>query len=117
MDEFFDPHETPPFPYTGPAELGLMIGRALQAVVDPELAMSIVDVGLIYGVSVEGRKVHVEVTMTSVACPVTEVIIEDIESELNRALPSDMTIHVELVWEPPWTSDRLSAKAKAFMGW
>jgi len=90
---------------------------ALQAVVDPEMAMSILDVGLVYGVTVNGRKLHAAVTMTSVACPVADVIVEDIESELDRALPADMTIEVELVWEPAWTAERLSAKAKALMGW
>ena len=105
------------FPYTGPAELRPAVQLALQAVVDPEMAMSIVDVGLVYGVTINDRKLHAVVTMTSVACPVAEVILQDIESELDRALPSDMTIEVELVWEPAWTAARLSAKAKAFMGW
>ena len=106
-----------PFPYEGPPELQRPIELALQAVVDPEMAMSIVDVGLVYGVRVDDRKVHAEVTMTSAACPVTELILEDIEAELDRAVPPDMTIEVELVWHPAWTAERLSPKAKAFMGW
>jgi metal-sulfur cluster biosynthetic enzyme len=109
--------EAEPFPYDGPPELRRPITCALQAVVDPEMAMSIVDVGLVCGVVIGDRKVHVRVTMTSVACPVTELILEEIEAELDRAIPSDMTIEVELVWEPAWTADRMSAKAKAFMGW
>jgi metal-sulfur cluster biosynthetic enzyme len=106
-----------PFPYTGPAELIPTIEEALRAVVDPELAMSIVDVGLVYGVTVADNKVHVAVTMTSVACPVTELIVEDIEAELDRVVPREMVIDVELVWEPAWSAERMSATGKAFMGW
>ena len=106
-----------PFPYTGPAELRQPIERALRAVVDPELALSIVDVGLVYGVTVRDGKAHVAVTMTSVACPVTEVILQDIEGELDRVIPSDTAIETELVWTPAWSAERMSAVGKAFMGW
>jgi metal-sulfur cluster biosynthetic enzyme len=105
------------FPYDGPAELLPVVTAALERVVDPEVALNIVDVGLVYGVRVKDGRLDVDVTMTSAACPVTDVIIGDIEDELDRALPPDLKIHVELVWEPPWTSERLSASARRFMGW
>ena len=106
-----------PFPYEGPEALQPVILAALRRVIDPEVAMDIVDVGLIYGVAVRDGILHVDVTMTSAACPVTDVIIEDIETELDRDLPPDLKIKVDLVWEPPWTSDRMSESAKRFMGW
>lgn len=106
-----------PFPYEGPPELLPVIARSLQGVVDPEVAMSIVDVGLIYGVRVKDGRVDIDLTMTSAACPVADVIVEDVEFQLDQALPQDLKIHVELVWEPPWTAERMSARAKAFMGW
>jgi len=59
----------------------------------------------------------VTMTMTLAACPVADVIVEDVESELNRVVPEDLKIHVELVWQPAWTAERMSARAKAFMGW
>lgn len=105
------------FPYDGPAELLPVVTAALERVVDPEVALNIVDVGLVYGVRVKDGRLDVDVTMTSAACPVTDVIIGDIEDELDRALPPEMKLHVELVWEPPWTSERLSAGARRFMGW
>jgi metal-sulfur cluster biosynthetic enzyme len=105
------------FLYDGPQELLPALVGALERVVDPEVALNIVDVGLVYGVVVRDGRVDVNVTMTSAACPVTDTIIEDIESELDRALPADLKIHVELVWEPPWTPDRLSEQARGFMGW
>lgn len=108
---------TPAYPYAGPEPLRQAIAAALQRVVDPELALSIVDVGLVYGVTVTDAKVHVLLTMTSAACPVTDLIIEDIETELDGVVPSGMTIEVELTWAPPWSSDRMSEGAKRFMGW
>ena len=105
------------FPYTGPPELLLIVVQALESVVDPEVAMNIVDVGLVYGVKVADGRLDVDLTMTSAACPVTDIIVEDVEDALDKALPPDLKIHVELVWEPPWTPQRLSAKARSFMGW
>ena len=108
---------TPPFSYAGPETLRQPIVDALRRVVDPEVAMSIVDVGLIYGVSVTAAKVHVLLTMTSAACPVTDLIVEEVETELDRALPPELLIQVELVWQPPWSPDRMSERSRRFMGW
>jgi len=107
----------PPFSYEGPQALRQPLLEALERVVDPEVAMNIVDVGLVYGVTVTSEKLHVQITMTSAACPVADVILEEVETELDRVAPADLPIQVELVWEPPWTTDRMSASAKRFMGW
>jgi metal-sulfur cluster biosynthetic enzyme len=113
-----DPLEPkPPYPYEGPDELYQPILDALTKVVDPEVAMSIVDVGLIYGVQVTPEKAHVLITMTSAACPVTDVIVEEVETELDRIAPPELLVHVELVWDPPWTMERMSDRARHFMGW
>ena len=109
--------DEPPFPYEGPESLRQPIVDALARVVDPEVAMSIVDVGLIYAVRVSEDTLHVRLTMTSAACPVTDVIIEEVEDELDRIAPPELKVEVELVWEPPWTTDRMSERAKRFMGW
>ncbi len=79
--------------------------------------MDILDVGLVYGVSVTPERLHVLITMTSAACPVIDVIVDDVEAELDKVAPAEMLIQVELVWEPPWTPALMSARAKAFMGW
>ena len=105
------------FPYEGPDALAPAITAALSRVVDPEVSMNIVDVGLVYGVTVDADTVHVLITMTSAACPVIDLIIEDAELELDKAVPDHLKIRVELVWEPPWSPDRMSAHAKRFMGW
>jgi metal-sulfur cluster biosynthetic enzyme len=105
------------FAYAGPPELLPALVAALEKVVDPEVGLNIVDVGLVYGVRVADGRMDVDVTMTSAACPVIDVIIEDIERELDRTAPPELKIHVELLWEPPWTPGRLSDRAKTSMGW
>lgn len=109
--------DIPPFPYEGPEGLREPILRALRRVVDPEVAMSIVDVGLIYGVAISDERVHVRLTMTSAACPVADLIMDEAESELDKVVPAGMLIQVELVWEPPWTPERMSEQGKRLMGW
>lgn len=106
-----------PFPYSGPPALREPVTAALRRVVDPEVAMSIVDVGLIYGVELEAGRACITLTMTSPACPVADVILDEVESELDRVLPAGMAIETKLVWEPPWSTDRMSERAKRFMGW
>src|SRR5690349_18072928 len=103
-----------PFPYDGPEALREPVERALRRVVDPEVAMSIVDVGLVYGVTATPERLHVLLTMTSPACPVIDVIVDDVGAELDGLAPA---VDVELTWEPAWTPARMSARAKASMGW
>ena len=105
------------FPYDGPAELLPVVTAALERVVDPEVALNIVDVGLVYGVRVKDGRLDVDVTMTSAACPVADVIVDDIENALDADLPPELKIQVDLVWEPPWTTERMSDSARRFMGW
>jgi len=105
------------YPYEGPDDLAEVIDYALCKVVDPEVSLNIVDVGLVQSVRVNDDVVNVNVTMTSAACPVTDTILADIEDRLDESLPADYRIHVELQWEPAWTPERLSDSARRFMGW
>ena len=107
----------PPFPYEGPTDLRQHVVDALARVVDPEVALSIVDVGLIHGVTITANKAQVRMTMTSAACPVTDLIVEEVENELDRVLPAGYAIDVELCREPAWTPDKMSERAKRFMRW
>ena len=105
------------YAYTGPEALRDVIDRALQQVVDPEVAMNIVDIGLVYAVEAKDDNVRVTMTMTSAACPVADVIMDDLRDELEGALPTQFIVDVELVWEPAWSTERMSERAKTFMGW
>jgi metal-sulfur cluster biosynthetic enzyme len=107
---------TEPFPYDGDPALRPAIEAALERVIDPEMALDIVALGLVYGVAVSDGRVNVRLTMTSAACPVGELIVEDVERELRAAVP-DAEPAVELVWEPPWSPERMTASARAAMGW
>lgn len=108
---------TLPYPYSGPEDLRQPILEALHRVVDPEVAMTIVDVGLVYGVTATEHRLHALLTMTSAACPVTDLILEEAGAELDRVAPPGMAVDVELIWTPPWTTERMSPRAKSFMGW
>lgn len=105
-----------PFPYCGEHEAGAVIAAALNRVIDPEMALGIVDLGLVYGVEVEGAAVRVRITMTSAACPVAGLIADEIVRELEAALGTGTQVHVEICWEPPWAPERMSARARRALG-
>ena len=108
---------TPPrFDYEGAPALQPVVDAALERVIDPEMALGILDIGLVYRVRAEPARLHVLMTMTSAACPMGDLIVDDIHKELARALP-DHEVEVELCWEPPWTPQRLSERARRLMGW
>ncbi len=89
----------------------------LRGVMDPEVGMNIVDLGLVYGIVVSEQHVQVMLTMTSAACPMTELIVDDVHERLAAALPAQATVEVELVWDPPWTPERMSEVARSVFGW
>ncbi len=107
----------PPFRYSGPADLEGAVVEALRRVVDPEMALNIVDLGLVYGVAMGEGAVKVDITMTSAACPVAELIIDDVVQELTDLLGAGTKIDCELVWDPPWSPQRMSHRARMAMGW
>jgi metal-sulfur cluster biosynthetic enzyme len=90
---------------------------ALRTVNDPEVGMNVVDLGLVYGVTVDGADVRVALTMTSPACPLGDVIVENAAAAIRAAAPGARTVDVALVWDPPWTPDRMSDAARAKFGW
>jgi metal-sulfur cluster biosynthetic enzyme len=88
---------------------------ALRGVEDPELGMDIVELGLLYEVEVEGPKVKVIHTLTSMGCPVGPMIQENID-QIARAMPDVEDVEVELTWDPPWSPDKMSEDAKFILG-
>jgi metal-sulfur cluster biosynthetic enzyme len=89
--------------------------EALRQVEDPELGMDIVDLGLLYDVEVEGPKVKVTHSLTSMGCPVGPLIQEDID-RVARELPGVEDVDIELTWDPPWSPERMSDDAKFILG-
>jgi metal-sulfur cluster biosynthetic enzyme len=89
--------------------------EALHAVEDPELGMDIVELGLLYDVEVDGPKVRVIHSLTSMGCPAGPMIQEDIHSVASQ-VPGVEDVEIELIWDPPWTPDRMSEDAKFILG-
>ena len=89
--------------------------EALREVEDPELGMDIVELGLMYDVEVEGPKVKVIHSLTSIGCPAGPMIQEGIH-DAAASVPGVEEVDVELTWDPPWTPDRMSDDAKFILG-
>ena len=105
-------------PANGPAAVAAPGGVARDAVVaalaeiaDPEWPVSIVDMGLVYGVAVDGGAVTVTLTFTATACPCMEMIKDDIRERLLR-VPGVDAVRIVISWDPPWTKDRLTERAR-----
>lgn len=89
---------------------------ALSNVIDPELGLDFVELGLIYGVEVDGGDVHVTFTLTSPACPIGPQVSEQIE-EFVGELDEVESVTSTMVFSPPWTPDRMSEDAKFALGY
>jgi metal-sulfur cluster biosynthetic enzyme len=88
----------------------------LKTVYDPELGVNIVDLGLLYEIDIQKRHVEITMTMTTPGCPMHNAIVGGVEMTLmNQA--NIHTVHVEVVWEPKWTPERMTEAAKEQLGY
>lgn len=92
------------------------VEEALTNVIDPELGLDFVELGLIYGIEVEGSHCNVTFTLTSPGCPIGPQVSEQIE-EFATELDGIDTVATNLVFTPPWTPDRMSEDAKFALGY
>ena len=92
------------------------VREALRSVIDPEAGMNIVDLGLVYRIGVSPDRIEIEMTMTTPACPVGPMLVEQAREAIDKVAPG-CEVAVELVWEPPWSADKMSAHAKKHFGW
>ncbi len=88
---------------------------ALRKVKDPELNLNIMDLGLVYEISVEGPLVLIDMTLTSPGCPAGPQIMNDVERAI-KALPGVERVAINLVWQPFWTPDKIEPRVRAYMG-
>jgi metal-sulfur cluster biosynthetic enzyme len=88
------------------------VRAALYDVIDPEVGINIVDLGLIYGVDVDGDAVRITMTMTSPACPLRDYLQDLVESAVSSRVPDAQRVTVDIVTEPPWTEDLMSEDAR-----
>jgi metal-sulfur cluster biosynthetic enzyme len=108
----FEPKDRPAEEGNGMEE---KILDALRNVLDPELGINIVDLGLVYHVSVEGEKVRIEYTLTTMGCPIGPLIEAQMKQFLD-GVPGVSEVDAEMVLTPPWTPDKMSEEAKAALG-
>jgi metal-sulfur cluster biosynthetic enzyme len=94
-----------------------VVRNALRSVDDPEVGMNIVDLGLIYRIDVAPQSVHVTMTMTTPACPMGGLIVDEVREAVGPLVPRGGDVEVELVWDPPWSPAMMSANAKQALGW
>ena len=93
------------------------VREALRQVEDPEAGMNIVDLGLVYAVEVGAGGVRVDLTMTTAACPMADMIVEAARDVVHAIVPAGTTVDVQLVWDPPWTPDKMTGIAREHFGW
>jgi metal-sulfur cluster biosynthetic enzyme len=92
---------------------------ALRDVVDPELGVNIVDLGLVYGLAVQDGAVQVVMTMTSPACPLGTFLADLIDTTVRARVPEARSVEIALVWDPPWGPEMMSDEARRQLdeGW
>jgi metal-sulfur cluster biosynthetic enzyme len=90
---------------------------ALATVVDPEAGMNIVDLGLVYRVEVGDAGIVVDMTMTTPACPVADLLVEEAKAAIAQLVAPRAHVDVRLVWEPIWNPSMMSGVAKDHFGW
>jgi len=92
-----------------------VVANKLDQVLDPELGISIVDLGLIYNVSIKGKDISVLMTLTFPGCPLASVIQKEVEEKLNE-IDGVGKINVALTFDPPWDSSKIAKSAKEKLG-
>lgn len=85
--------------------------EVLKKCYDPEIPINIVDLGLVYDVDIEGDRVHIKMTLTTPGCPMSAMIVDNVRQKVE-SIDGIKNAEVELVWDPPWTPDRISKKLK-----
>jgi len=94
------------------------ITQALFEVVDPELSINIIDLGLVYSIQIEenAKRIVINMTLSTPSCPMGGLISNHVKIAVEAAMPGYNTI-VELVWEPKWNADKISDSGRTQLGW
>ena len=88
------------------------IEESLKQCMDPEVPLNIVEMGLIYGIDVsENNDVNIKMTMTTQGCPLHETLVQDATRYVKK-VPGVNNVNVDIVWDPPWSMDKMSEEAK-----
>lgn len=88
-----------------------MVMDALRNCYDPEIPVNIVDLGLVYGVTIDNHNVKVRMTLTAIGCPASAYLSHQVKEVIER-IPGVVSAEVDIVWDPPWTPDKMSTAAR-----
>jgi metal-sulfur cluster biosynthetic enzyme len=89
--------------------------KVLKECYDPEIGVSLLDLGLIYDVKVENDKVNIKMTLTTPGCPMHSYMVQDVQNKV-KSIKGIQEVNIELVWDPPWTPDRISKSVRKQLG-
>jgi len=89
--------------------------KVLKECYDPEIGISIVDLGLVYDVKIDKDQVHIKMTLTTPGCPMSYSISQDVENKVKK-IKGVKEVKVELVWDPPWNPDRMTKEVRKKLG-
>jgi len=89
--------------------------EVLKTCFDPEIPVNIVDLGLIYGIEIKNGNVSIRMTLTALGCPLSSFINEDIQRKVS-AIKGVKKVSINVVWDPPWSADRMSKEAREMLG-
>ncbi|TXG80478.1 MAG: metal-sulfur cluster assembly factor [Thermomicrobiales bacterium] len=98
-------------------ETEAMAWDVLHGVIDPEVGINIVDLGLVYGIEAEDDAVRVIMTLTTPGCPLHETIAEAVDTSLRYFISDIESVSVDLVWDPPWSPSMITAAGREELGW
>ena len=91
------------------------VRSSLKQCMDPEVPLSIIDMGLVYGIDIsDNNDVNIKMTMTTKGCPLHDTMVDDVK-RYTKKVPGVNNVNVDIVWEPPWSMDKMSDEAKALM--
>ena len=88
----------------------------LEQVLDPEIGINIVDLGLVYLARARDRHIEVQMTLTSRACPMGRLVVDEVRDRIASQFPQAATVSVELVWDPAWNSDFINNAGRRALG-
>ena len=108
--------ETTGSPRQAPPSVTDRVRGALRLVVDPEIGINIVDLGLVYRVEVADGDARIDLTMTTPACPLSEYVSTSAGDAVRREVPEVHRVSINLVWDPPWRPDMMSDEARRLLG-
>ncbi len=92
------------------------IYELLKEVIDPEIGVDIINLGLVYNIAYDGDKnVYIEMTLSTPACPLSDALVESVKNIIKKHYP-DFNVHVELVFDPPWDTSMISEEGKKRLG-